>query len=236
MTADTRDIEGRYRAVLERVAAACERAGRPSDEVTVVAVSKAQPIAYIERAIAAGCLDFGENRVQEWRDKAPKLSRRIRWHFVGPLQSNKIKYLVDEISLVHSIDREKLVKTFEQRAQSAHEVLIEVNLGDESAKAGVAPDRVTQLILRCAKSPVVRPVGLMCIPPLGESPEDSRPYFHRLASLRAEVQQQLAAVDEELAADFRHLSMGMTGDFEVAVEEGATLVRVGTAIFGPRGG
>lgn len=235
MTSDAPDIQGRYQAVLERVAAACGRAGRRPDEVTVVAVSKTHPVAVIERAIAAGCLDFGENRVQEWREKAPRLSRRIRWHFVGPLQSNKVKYLVDEISLVHSIDREKLVKTFEDRAESPHDVLIEVNLGDESAKAGMAPDRVMPLVLRCAKSPVVRPVGLMCIPPLGGSAEDSRPYFRRLASLRADVQRRLAAFDSELAAEFRHLSMGMTGDFEVAIEEGATLVRVGTAIFGPRG-
>jgi pyridoxal phosphate enzyme (YggS family) len=228
------EIQDRYRAVRARVDAACEQAGRAPEEVTVVAVGKSHSVASIRAAFEAGCEDFGENRVQEWREKHTQLPRRIRWHFIGPLQRNKVKYLVEEIALLHSLDGESLVEMFERRAESPHEVLIEVNLGAEASKAGVPEAEVESLALRCARSPVVRPVGLMCIPPWSEDPELSRPYFRRMAELLGRVRMRLAEHDELVAQDFTHLSMGMTHDFEVAIHERATLVRVGTAIFGPR--
>jgi pyridoxal phosphate enzyme (YggS family) len=228
------EIAERYRAVQDRIAAACARAGRGAEAVTLVAVSKAQPVAAIAAAVEAGCLDFGENRVQEWRDKAQQLPRRLRWHFIGPLQRNKVKYLAGEVTLVHSVDRIELVEAFEQRAESPQDVLLEVNVGAEAQKSGVAETDLLELAARCGHSPVVRPVGLMCIPPYLDDPEGSRPYYRRLAELLAQVRRRLAEEDELLAEECRHLSMGMSHDFEVAVEEGATLVRVGTAVFGPR--
>jgi pyridoxal phosphate enzyme (YggS family) len=227
-------IGERYRQVLDRVRAACERCGREPDDVTVVAVSKTQPVEVIEEIVEAGCLDLGENRVAEWRDKSARLPRRIRWHFIGHLQRNKVKYLVDEIALLHSLDTVGLVEALEKRADSPHDVLIEVNIGTEAQKSGVAPSDVLDLVRRCAESTVVRPIGLMCIPPHAEDPEASRPYYRAMAELHAEARALLTSIDDVLAEDFTHLSMGMTRDLEVGIEEGATIVRVGTAIFGER--
>jgi pyridoxal phosphate enzyme (YggS family) len=227
-------IASRYRAVRERIDAACVAANREPSAVTLVAVSKGHPVDAIRAAERAGCLDFGENRVQSWRDKRSELSRRLRWHLIGPLQRNKVKYVVGEITLLHTLDSEALVDEFEKRSEVVQDALIEVNLGAEPQKAGVAPGDVLALARRCAQSPVIRPVGLMCIPPFTDDPEDSRPHYRALAALCAEVAQALGRDDELVGREFRELSMGMTSDYEVAVQEGATIVRVGTAIFGPR--
>jgi pyridoxal phosphate enzyme (YggS family) len=216
------------------VALACERCHRAPAEVTIVAVSKAHPVSAISAAMAAGCLDFGENRIREWQAKKEQLPRRIRWHFIGRLQRNKVKYLVDEVTLVHSIDDAALIDVFERRAASPHDVLIEVNLGGESQKGGVGPADLMALVRRCGQSPIARPVGLMCIPPFFDDPEASRPFYRRLAELLQLGQRELALTDEELARNFVQLSMGMSHDFTVAIEEGATLVRLGTSIFGSR--
>lgn len=224
----------RYQAVLSDVAVTCERAGRDPAGVTVVAVSKTQPSSAIQDVLDAGCLDFGENRVRDFSSKADQLTRRIRWHFIGHLQRNKVKLLVDRITLVHGLDSEGLIEAFERRASSPQDVLIEVNLGDEPQKSGVRISDAFALALRCCQSPIVRPVGLMCIPPHCEDPEDVRPFYRRLADLAQDIREQLMQVDEMVARDFVHLSMGMTNDYSVAIEEGATLIRVGTRIFGPR--
>jgi len=234
MSVDVAAIKARYAAVSEQLAEACVRAGRAADAVTLVAVSKGHPVAAIEAAMEAGCLDFGENRVQEWRDKAPLLPRRVRWHLIGHLQRNKVKYFADEVTLIHTIDSDSVIDELEKRADAVHEVLVQVNVGGEAQKTGAAFDEATALVERCAASDVVRPVGLMCIPPYTPDPEQSRPHYRALAQLAQGLRESLEARDPLLAEGFNHLSMGMSDDYPVAVEEGSTLVRVGTAIFGPR--
>ena len=234
MSGASAQIQQRYRDVRRQIAEICKENSRDAADVTVVAVSKTHSAAAVMAAYEAGCEDFGESRVQEWARKAPQLPRRIRWHFIGHLQRNKVKHLVDEVTLIHSLDSQALVEVLERRAASPHEVLIEVNIGGEAQKTGLAPDALETLLRRCAESPVVRPVGLMCIPPYSRDPETYRHHYRRLAELQGQSRTILGAIDRQLADDFVHLSMGMSHDFEIGVQEGATLVRVGTAIFGER--
>ena len=205
-------------AVRERVTAAAQRAGRDPADITLVAVTKTVPAPRIAEALAAGAVDIGENRAQELLEKAPLLAAgpvTPRWHFVGALQRNKVKALVPWVSLWQSVDRESLGTELARRSPGAR-VLVEVNLAGETAKAGCAPDAAPALTdaLRAAGLVVE---GLMTVPPAG----DPRPWFAQLAGLAARL-------------GVRELSMGMTDDFEVAIEEGATIVRVGRAIFGRR--
>lgn len=193
--------------------------------VQLVGVSKRQPIDTLREAHAAGLQDFGENYAQELREKSEALLD-VRWHFIGPLQSNKVK-LVAGTHLVHSVDRAKLLGKLESLGV-AQDVLVQVNVAAEPQKAGVAPDELPALLDRFADLDHVRCRGLMLIPPQG-APEATRPHFAALRTLRDDLA-QTARPHVEL----EHLSMGMSADFEVAIEEGATLVRVGTAIFGPR--
>ena len=234
MTIAVTEVGARYLDLLAEVTAACRRAARDSDDVAVVAVSKVQPVSAIEAAMKAGCIDFGENRIDELRDKQPRLPSGLRWHFIGHLQRNKVKYLSDAVALVHGVDSEKLVEAFERRSKTPRKVLIQVNVGDEQQKSGASEAQALALAMRCSGSPTVRAVGLMCIPPFSADPEEARPFYTRLATLRAEIQDELGSVAQDAAEDFTHLSMGMTSDFPVAIEEGATLIRVGTRIFGPR--
>ncbi len=191
--------------------------------VTLVAVSKSHPAEAIREAHAAGQRDFGENYVQEWRDKAEGLADLpgIVWHFIGSLQTNKVKYLAGKVALVHTVDREELGREIAKRWEKAGaraRVLVEVNLGGEASKGGCRPGDVPALVDRLRALPALDVAGLTCIPP----PEDDpRPHFRALRALR----DSLGLVD---------LSMGMSGDYPVAIEEGSTLVRVGTAIFGER--
>jgi pyridoxal phosphate enzyme (YggS family) len=223
------DIASRLARIRERVEAAVRRRG-DGDAVTLIGVSKRQPVESIRAAQAAGLRDFGENYAQELRDKANELEALDpRWHFIGGLQSNKVKYVVGR-TLIHTVDRVSLLTAIEKRAGSMgieQEVLVEVNLGEEQ-KAGVSVDALGPLLDAFAATEHVRCVGLMVIPPAG-SPERTRPHFRALRQLRDELAQT-----NRSRVDLRHLSMGMSSDFEVAIEEGATLVRVGTAIFGPR--
>lgn len=234
MTFSPATVKQNYLAVRGRVEQACSRAGRDPAKVTVVAVSKRQPKASILAAMEAGCLDFGENRVQEWQEKHPDLPSQIRWHFIGHLQRNKVRYLANKITFLHSLDSLRLLAELERRAQVPHDVLLEVNLGGEAAKSGVPEDAIVEVATACARSKMVRLVGLMCIPPYHENPETVRGYYARLARLGDQVKQTLTDLDPSWAPESFHLSMGMTNDFEVAIEEGATMVRVGTAIFGSR--
>jgi pyridoxal phosphate enzyme (YggS family) len=191
--------------------------------VTLVAVSKTQPPEAIREAYAAGQRHFGENYAQEWREKADALADlpELVWHFIGGLQTNKVKYLAGRVGYVHTLDREELArelsKRFAQKGAVAR-VLLEVNVGAEASKAGCAPEAVPHLAALVRGLPALELVGLMCIPPAGEDP---RPHFARLRALRD-------------AVGVRELSMGMSADWPVAVEEGSTFVRVGSAIFGPR--
>jgi pyridoxal phosphate enzyme (YggS family) len=193
------------------------------DGVTLVAVSKSHPASAIREAWAAGQRDFGENYVQEWREKAEALADLdgIRWHFIGSLQTNKVKYLAGRVALVHTVDREELGREVArrwERAGARARVLVEVNLGGEASKGGCPPGAVEPLVAALSALPALEVAGLTCIPP----PEDDpRPHFRALRALRDRL-------------GLRELSMGMSGDYPVAIEEGATLVRVGTAIFGER--
>jgi len=226
------EVAGRVRAIRERIEAACRRCGRKAAEVTLVGASKSQPVARLQAAWAAGVRIFGENRVQEAEAKKPHLPDAAEWHLLGPLQSNKAKLAAQLFDVVHSLDRLKIARYLDRAATEAGKHLpcfIEINLGGEESKHGFAPDRLLEVVERVAGHERLEPVGLMAIPPLGDTPEDFRRWFVELRRLRDRV------TDSGLVPDFRGwLSMGMSADFEVAIEEGATHVRVGTSLFGPR--
>lgn len=225
-------VAGRLAAVRERIAAACRRAGRDPATVTLIAVSKAQPVSAVGEAADAGQLDFGESYVQEWLDKREALAERadLRWHFIGHLQSRKAREVVGRAALVHGVDRPDLATELDRRSSRAGLVtpcLLQVNVGGEATKGGFDPHEVPGAAAAVAALPGLSLRGLMAIPPPVDDPEEARPYFRMLADLRDRARRATGLPLPEL-------SMGMSGDYEVAVEEGATLVRVGTAIFGDR--
>jgi len=213
--------------VRERIAQACRRAGRDPASVKLVAVSKVQPLDAIREALEAGQRAFGENYAQELREKADAIGEPsgIEWHFLGALQTNKVKMVVGKVAMVHTCDRPSLAQELNKRAAAlgtVQRVLIEVNLAEEPQKGGIAPRDLGSFLDVIGKLPALRCEGFMCIPP---AEEDARKHFQRLRELRDELGG---------AAALPELSMGMSADYEAAIEEGATLVRVGTAIFGER--
>jgi hypothetical protein len=218
------DIRASLERVRERIARAAERAGRRAESVLLIGVSKTVEVERIRQAVAAGVPALGENRVQEARAKIAALGRPVPWHLVGQLQTNKAKDAVELFDVIHSLDRLDLARELDKRARGrgrALDVLVQVNLGGEAPKGGVAPDGVAGLLDAVVALDHLRVRGLMAIPPETADPEDARVWFRTLRKLG-----ERHALGE--------LSMGMSGDFEVAIEEGATMVRVGTAIFGPR--
>ena len=218
--------------VERRVCAACERAGRPREEVTLIAVSKTKPVSMIEELLPGGTRDFGENKVQELCEKYEQLPKEIRWHLIGHLQRNKVKYVVDKACLIHSVDSLRLAETISEEAvkrQLTVPVLIEVNVAGEESKFGVSPEETEELIREIAKLPGMAVKGLMTIAPFVENPEENRVHFANLKKLCVDV--KMKNIDN---VSMNVLSMGMTGDYEVAIEEGATMIRVGTGIFGER--
>ena len=228
MTDRERIAEG-YRRVIERIAVAARRRGRSPSDVTVVAVSKTFSADVVREAIAAGVTNLGENRAQELKEKVSGVGPGARWHFVGHLQTNKVRYVVGHAALIHSVDRFGLAEAVARRARNmglTQEVLIEVNVSREDAKQGVEPARAIALAEEVDGLDGLSVRGLMTMAPLVEDAEATRPYFAELADLGATLGRRLPGATE--------LSMGMSRDFEVAVEEGATIVRVGEAIFGPR--
>ena len=221
-------IEERFAAVRDRVSDAAGRSGRDASDVIVVAVTKTWPADVVTAAVLAGATDLGENRAQELAQKRAIVEGNARWHFVGHLQTNKVRKVAG-VALIHSVDRFGLGEAIARRAaemEIVQEILIEVNVSGEASKHGVDPERTVALAEELLGLEGVRLRGLMTIPPLPEKPESSRPYFARLVTLRDELQR--------VAPEAVDLSMGMTRDFEVAIEEGATIVRIGEAIFGPR--
>jgi pyridoxal phosphate enzyme (YggS family) len=224
----TADISRNLAVVRERISAACDRAGRSEVGVTLVGISKTHPVAAIEAAHLAGLRDFGENRVQEALPKIEAVSgphaHRIdaKWHLVGHLQRNKVAAAIGRFDILHSVDSERLAEAISERAGAPVRVLIEVNVAGEPSKHGVPPGDVSALAGRVARMPNIELLGLMTVAPRADDPEDVRPVFRTLRELRDSL-------------GLPELSMGMTDDFEVAVEEGSTLVRVGRAIFGARG-
>jgi pyridoxal phosphate enzyme (YggS family) len=218
------EIRANIEAVERRIVAACDRAGRRREEVTLVAVSKTFDAAAASAAIAAGITNLGENRVQEAKEKIPAVSGTARWHLIGHLQSNKAKdavKLFDVIQTVDSIDLAQRIARFAEAEGKRQDVMIEVNIGNEPQKAGVEPAAVASFARDLAAIGALNVLGLMAIPPVGE-PEEVRGYFRQLRAMRDQL-------------GLPELSMGMTDDFEVAIEEGSTVVRVGRAIFGSRG-
>jgi len=199
-----------------------------------VAVTKTVDLERLKQAVAAGQTLFGENYLQEARDKIAALGPGLTWHFIGRLQSNKAKAAVELFELIHSVDRLSLVQALEQAAArrgKVQDILVQVNLAGEDSKGGIAPKEAPALLTEISRRPHLRVLGLMTMPPWSPDPEEVRPYFRALRELRDQLR-RLHLVEGELP----ELSMGMTGDFEAAVAEGATLVRIGTAIFGPRHG
>ena len=226
------DIAANLARIHAAIAAACARCGRDPATVRLVAVSKTHPAARVEEAYTAGQTCFGESYVQEFLAKAELVKVPVTWHFIGHLQSNKVRGLPGRVALIHSVDRLSLAEEIDrqwEKVGTRAEVLIEVNLGDEASKSGVAEATLVPLLRRLARLPHLCIRGLMTLPPYLADPEAVRPYFRRLRELATQLD-ALALPGVRMA----ELSMGMSHDFTVAIEEGATLVRVGTAIFGER--
>lgn len=218
--------------VEEKIEAACKRAGRDRSEVTLIAVSKTKPVEMLEEVYQTGIREFGENKVQEMMDKYEVLPKDIHWHMIGHLQRNKVKYLMGKAALIHSVDSLRLaeeISTQSVKHEVTTDILIEVNIAGEETKFGTDREEAIALVEAAAKLPNIHICGLMTIAPFVENPEDNRKYFQQIRQLSVDIKEK--NIDN---VDMQILSMGMTGDYEVAIEEGATMVRVGTGIFGAR--
>lgn len=236
------DIQARYQGIEERIQAACRRAGRDPDKVRLIAVSKKKPLADIMEAWGGGASDFGENYVQELDEKIGEWEREmpgkdIRWHMIGHLQKNKVKYLIGRVAMIHSVDTLGLAEKIE--AESAKkdtrtDLLLEVNVAGEESKWGFTPETVVAAGRAIRDYAHVRLLGLMTSAPYTLEPEENRMYFRQLRELGMEMKALGLLAEGDGLPDLPVLSMGMSGDYEVAIEEGATMVRVGTAIFGDR--
>lgn len=219
-------------AVQSKIEEACKRSGRDPKEVTLIAVSKTKPIQMIQEAIEAGKKEFGENKAQEMKEKQEILPKDLKWHFIGHLQTNKVKYVVGRATLIHSVDSLHLAEAIEKESAKQNlisDILVEVNVAQEASKFGLKPEEVEPLLRKIAELPHIHVCGLMTIAPYVEDPEENRGIFCKLKKLSVDITTK--NIDN---IDMSVLSMGMTGDYEVAVEEGATHVRVGTGIFGER--
>ncbi|HIV35292.1 MAG TPA: YggS family pyridoxal phosphate-dependent enzyme [Candidatus Blautia intestinigallinarum] len=220
------------RDVEKRIEEACKRSNRDPKEVTLIAVSKTKPVEMLQEVYDAGARNFGENKVQEIMDKYDHLPQDIHWHMIGHLQRNKVKYIVDKVQMIHSVDSLRLAETIDKEAKKKNvtvPILIEVNVAEEDSKFGLSLEEVTALAEEISKLSNVRVCGLMTVAPFVEDPEENREVFRSLKKLSVDI-----AAKNINNVTMSVLSMGMTNDFEVAVEEGATMVRVGTAIFGAR--
>ncbi len=219
-------------AVEERIQAACSRAGRDRSEVTLISVSKTKPVRALEEAYGLGVRVFGENKVQEIRDKYEALPKDIEWHMIGHLQTNKVKYIIDKVKLIHSVDSMRLAEVIEREAEKHNrtaDILLEVNVAQETSKFGLKTEEVLPFYEEAIRLPHVNVRGLMTIAPFVDNPENNRSIFADLHKLYVDIKEK--NIDNGTVSI---LSMGMTNDFEVAIEEGATMVRIGTAIFGAR--
>jgi pyridoxal phosphate enzyme (YggS family) len=226
------DIVSNIMGIRQRMTAAAERCDRNQEDIKLMAVSKTVPPERVHEAIKAGITWFGENYVQEAREKIPAVGQNVSWHMIGHLQTNKVKYVVHLFDWIHSVDRIELARELDKRAaqnQRTLKVLIEVNVSGEVSKSGAEPSRVLELVRQISVMPNLNVQGLMTMPPFFENPEEARPYFVALRRLRDKIEGENIP-----GVQMKELSMGMTGDFEVAIEEGATIIRVGRAIFGER--
>ena len=225
-------LKDQLQEVEKRIQAACDRAGRKRDEVTLIAVSKTKPVETLQEAYDLGVRIFGENKVQELTAKYEALPKDIHWHMIGHLQTNKVKYIIDKAELIHSVDSLKLAETIEKEAAKHDliaDILVEVNVAEEESKFGMKMEEVIPFVEKVSAFPHVRVRGLMTIAPFVEDPEENRSIFADLHKLYIDIKNKNHDNDTVSV-----LSMGMTNDYEVAIEEGATMVRVGTGIFGAR--
>lgn len=225
-------ITTNLREVEANIQKACEISGRTRQEVTLIAVSKTKPIEMLKEAYEANIRHFGENKVQELCDKHELLEQDVKWHMIGHLQTNKVKYLIGKTAYIHSVDSYRLASEIEKQAAKQDcivDILIEVNIAEEESKFGVKEDELLDLIREVAKLPHLRIKGLMTVAPYVVDSEENRPFFRKIKQLSVDIDKQ--NIDN---VSMNELSMGMTGDYMVAIEEGATMVRVGTGIFGER--
>lgn len=226
------DIARNLEIVESKIRAACGKSGRCFADVKLVAVSKTQSVERISQLAELGVVDFGENRVQELLEKRPQISHDITWHMIGHLQTNKVKSIIDKVALIHSVDSLRLAKEIDKQAkivEKTMEILIEINIAGEESKHGIEPGELSEFLTEVATYKNIVVKGLMCLAPYVENPEENRVYFRKM--------RQMFVDSKGLSANnisMEHLSMGMTNDYEVAIEEGATIVRVGTGIFGAR--
>lgn len=218
--------------IKRRIEAACKRSGREPEDIKLIAVTKTVDTDRIKEAINCGIKFLGENKVQEIMDKYPELGSSVEWHMIGHLQTNKVKYLIDKVSMIHSVDSLKLLGEIDKRfgiSNKSIDVLIEINIGREKSKYGVFPENLEGFLKEAAKYKNIKIAGLMTVAPAVINPEDVRPYFVKMRELFENFKSsQINNIE------FKYLSMGMTNDFEIAIEEGANIIRVGTGIFGPR--
>ena len=226
------DLQENLQQVEANICKACENAGRKRSDVTLIAVSKTKPVEMLQTVYDLGPRDFGENKVQEMCEKMEVLPKDIRWHMIGHLQRNKVKYIVGQVALIHSVDSYRLAEEINIQAKKKNiivPILVEVNIAHEESKFGISEEDAIQLVEEIAELENVRIKGLMTIAPYVENAEDNRLYFRKIKDLSVDIAaKNIDNVSMEI------LSMGMTGDYEVAIEEGATMVRVGTGIFGAR--
>lgn len=225
-------LKERLKEVEQNIQNACDRSGRDRSEVTLIAVSKTKPVSMLQEVYEENIRDFGENKVQELCEKMEVLPSDIHWHMIGHLQRNKVKYIVGQVSLIHSVDSYRLAEEINIQAKKKNvtvPILVEVNIAHEESKFGISEADAIQLVEEIAELDNIRIMGLMTIAPYVENPEDNRMYFRKIKELSVDIRNKKI---DNVSMDI--LSMGMTGDYQVAIEEGATMVRVGTGIFGER--
>jgi len=227
-----RNIKSNVETVRKKIAEAAVKSGRKPEDINIVAVTKTKGIEVINEAIKEGIQDLGENRVQELLEKYDNIDNRCRWHLIGHLQTNKVKYIIDKVSLIHSLDRLELAKEIQKRAERADrvmDVLVQVNVAGEESKFGISPSEVREFLLKVREYKNLKVRGLMTIAPFAENPEDIRWVFRDLNKIFIDIKHENI---DNICMDY--LSMGMSNDYEIAVEEGSNMVRIGTSIFGKR--
>ena len=229
-------MEKNLHTIRENIAKAAEKSGRSSQDITLVAVTKTIPADCIRQAFELGVTDFGENRVQEFLPKYELLGQQLIskpiWHMIGHLQTNKVRQIIDKVSLIHSVDSLRLAEEIDKRAGQHNikmDILIEINIAEEDTKQGVTPENASFLIEQISNLSNICTKGLMCVAPYVEHQEENRLYFEKMQRLLVDIKSKCLH-----NVDMRYLSMGMTGDYEVAIEEGANIVRIGTGLFGSR--
>lgn len=225
-------IKENLKIVRQNINDACQKCNRSIEAVTLIAVSKTKPVSMLKECYEAGVRDFGENKVQEIMAKYDQMPKDVRWHMIGHLQRNKVKYIIDKVCLIHSVDSIRLAKEISKQAIKASKVmdiLLEVNIADEESKFGASKTELLDLVREVCNLPGVRIKGLMTVAPYVDNSEENRQYFVKMRQLCVDINAQ--NIDNE---NMNMLSMGMSGDYQVAIEEGATYVRVGTSIFGER--